>query len=184
VLRFAIAVDAFGADPPHLLEHELQVTEGARVKVDDAAHGQPEAIIDGTPVPGSRPWPGLLQVVLNAILYATSPGVEPEARLAPKQRTCIASVRRSCASVRGRPTVPFGSWLAAGGKPPPLRRNALRVARLIEYGRPLEVGHNQLARVGVQPRRHCSPSFDIQRGLWAGAAPPVAPARRRRDVGS
>jgi len=28
-------------------------------------------------------------------------------------------------------------------KPPPLRRNALRVARLIEYGGPLDVGHSR-----------------------------------------
>jgi hypothetical protein len=85
VLHLGFALDALGADPPHLIEHDVPLVEDARVKA-ETAPGEPQAIIEGQAVPRSRPLPGLLQVVLNAILYATSAGVEPEVRAVPKQR--------------------------------------------------------------------------------------------------
>jgi len=51
-------------------------------------------IVDGEAIaPPTRPLPGLLQVVLNAILYATSAGVQPQVRASPRQ-----SVQRAAAA--------------------------------------------------------------------------------------
>jgi len=86
VLHIGVAVDALAADPPHLFEHEVRLRQNARVEVHPTAD-QADIVVEGhAPVPSSRPLPGLLQVVLNAILYATSAGVEPQVRASPQKR--------------------------------------------------------------------------------------------------
>jgi hypothetical protein len=85
VLHLGFALDALGADPPHLVLHEIRLKRDTLVEVHPRAP-RPEVIVEGQDiVPSSRPLPGLLQVLLNAILYATSAGVEPQVRLSPRQ---------------------------------------------------------------------------------------------------
>lgn len=86
VLHVGFACDALGADLPRLVEHEIRVSHGAPVEI-DSTPGRTEVLYEGgDPVPGSRPLPGLLKVVVNAILYATSAGVEPEVLTSPRPR--------------------------------------------------------------------------------------------------
>ncbi len=75
-LRLRIAVDALGSDPPAVLEHSLALEERIRG-------------CDPDKIP--PPLPGLVHAVVNAILYATSPGVEPQTRRQPAQRRRTAS---------------------------------------------------------------------------------------------
>ena len=74
-LRLRIAVDALGSDPPEIVDHTVPVA--GRIRGCD---------------PGKIPPPlaGLVHVVVNAILYATSPGVEPQARREPAGRRSAA----------------------------------------------------------------------------------------------
>jgi hypothetical protein len=84
VLRIGFAPDALGSDPPHLVEHAVSLPADARVQVIPDAD-RPLPVRGGErPVPIARPLPGLLQVTINAILYATSAGVEPEVRPSPR----------------------------------------------------------------------------------------------------
>jgi hypothetical protein len=84
VLKIGFALDALGADPPHFLRHDVRLQDGAPVGVHPGPP-PPRLIVDGETLPApARPLPGLLQVVLNAILYATSAGVEPQVRTAPR----------------------------------------------------------------------------------------------------
>ena len=75
-LRLCIAVDALGSDPPEVIEHSQALV--GRIRGCD---------------PGKIPPPlaGLVHVVVNAILYATSPGVEPQTRRKPARRRHAAS---------------------------------------------------------------------------------------------
>ena len=79
-LELCFALDALGADLPHLVTHRLPVQEEEKVEsyLDEVAPLPP---IDDV-VSHANPLRGLLQVVINAILYATSAGVTPEVRLA------------------------------------------------------------------------------------------------------
>lgn len=72
LLDVVVAADALGADPPAIREIELRFAPGETVEeaVEHASSAQP----------GSRPLSALLGVVLQAILYATSVGVEPVVR--------------------------------------------------------------------------------------------------------
>jgi hypothetical protein len=82
-LRLGFAPDALGAAPATLVEHALELVDGEKIILPGSPGGDEPLVIDGAPVPRQRPLPGLLRVVLNAILYATSAGVEPEVRRAP-----------------------------------------------------------------------------------------------------
>jgi len=83
-LHLGLALDALGSDPPHLVEHDLSLPPDVRVQVLPGGD-QPQLVRKGhAPVAIARPLPGLLQVTLNAILYATSAGVEPEVRPGPR----------------------------------------------------------------------------------------------------
>ncbi len=75
-LRLRIAVDALGSDPPEIVDHSVPVA--GRI------HGCE---------PGKIPPPlaGLVHVVVNAVLYATSPGVEPQTRRKPAGRRSAAA---------------------------------------------------------------------------------------------
>ena len=80
VLHLGLALDALGSDPPHLVEHPLNLPPDVRVQVLPGVDPPPRVRGRHGPVPIARPLPGLLQLTLNAILYATSAGVAPEVR--------------------------------------------------------------------------------------------------------
>ena len=84
VLRLGFALDTLGADPPYLYEHEVRLREDVRVELRRATNRH-EVVVEGQQgqLPASQPLPSLLQVALNAILYATSAGVEPQVRPRP-----------------------------------------------------------------------------------------------------
>jgi hypothetical protein len=84
-LRLCFALDALGADPPYLVVqeiplHGLQQVESHLDRLAPAPQVEPA-------VPNANPLRGLLHVSINAILYATSAGVEPHLRRAPAQKT-------------------------------------------------------------------------------------------------
>jgi hypothetical protein len=80
VLHLGLALDALGSDPPHLVEHHLNLPPDVRVQVFPETARPPCVRAEHGPAPIFRPLPGLLQLTLNAILYATSAGVAPEVR--------------------------------------------------------------------------------------------------------
>lgn len=86
VLAVVFAFDALGADLPSLVRYEVPADDEASVRafLDAVA---PRPIIEPEPRDTS-PVRGLLRLVINAILYATSAGVSPEVRtLAPRTRS-------------------------------------------------------------------------------------------------
>jgi hypothetical protein len=80
-LELAFAVDTLGADLPHVIRHALRLEPDAKVEtyLDRVA---PRAAIQPA-VPDARPLRALLRVAINAILYATSAGIQPEVRRSP-----------------------------------------------------------------------------------------------------
>jgi hypothetical protein len=84
-LELCFAFDALGVDLPSLVSRELLLADADPVQRQIEATGASVARVE-PPVPEARPLRGLLQVALNAILYATSAGVEPEIRPAPAER--------------------------------------------------------------------------------------------------
>jgi SEC-C motif len=81
VLRLVLALDALGADPPYLAMHEVPLAED--VPVQQYLEGVTPPVVTEPPVADWHPLRGLLQVAINAILYATSAGVAPESRQSP-----------------------------------------------------------------------------------------------------
>jgi len=81
----SFALDTLGADLPHLIRHELVLKEDSKVEtyLDTVAPR-----IDVQPaVPDSNPLRALLRVTINAILYATSAGIDPQVRASPTDAT-------------------------------------------------------------------------------------------------
>jgi hypothetical protein len=80
-LDVCFALDALGADLPVLLRHEIPLEDEVPVQsyLDAVA---PLPLIEPQPADAS-PLRGLLRTTVNAILYATSAGVEPERRGPP-----------------------------------------------------------------------------------------------------
>jgi hypothetical protein len=76
-LKLRMAVDALGSDPPEIIEQAVPLADRIR----------------GCE-PGKIPPPvaGLVHVVVNAILYATSPGAEPQRRRGPAARGPVPPV--------------------------------------------------------------------------------------------
>jgi len=87
-LRLAIALDSLGEDLPHLAVHDVPLAEDAPVQ--RYLEGVAPAVVTDPPVADWHPLRGLLQVAINAILYATSAGVAPE----PRQIPAAARARR------------------------------------------------------------------------------------------
>ncbi len=100
VLRVAFALDALGADPPFVVTHRIPVGEEDKVEryLDNLA---PAPKVEPA-VPAANPLRALFSLTINAILYATSAGVEPRVRPAPS--TTAARSR-----LRGGPPVTFSS---------------------------------------------------------------------------
>jgi hypothetical protein len=87
-MNLGFACDTRGADPPYFYEHQVRAVEGQRVVV--AAPPQVEQVELGaapkpTPALGS-----LLEITLNAILYAVSPASEKVPRLSPRTQSATA----------------------------------------------------------------------------------------------
>lgn len=99
-LEVTFAFDALGADLPFLVTHLVPLKEDEPVEalLDALA---PAAVVSPE-VPNANPLRGLLQVAVNAILYATSAGVAPEVRATPAG----AAPRPR---VRGGPPVSYSS---------------------------------------------------------------------------
>jgi hypothetical protein len=81
MLHISFALDALGADPPHLVTHEIALKEGTPLRL--LPEDRAPVVAEGFDIPDARPLQGLLNVVVNAILYATSAGVEPQLRSSP-----------------------------------------------------------------------------------------------------
>jgi hypothetical protein len=81
LLRVSLACDALGADLPWLVHHEIPLLEGDKVEAYlDATAPRP---VTQPEVEDVSPIHGLLRVTINAILYATSAGVERQVRRPP-----------------------------------------------------------------------------------------------------
>lgn len=78
-VEITFALDALGADLPSLVRHELPVGSDASVRAFLDSVAPPPPVAD-PPVPDVNPTRGLLRLVINAILYATSAGVTLEVR--------------------------------------------------------------------------------------------------------
>jgi hypothetical protein len=80
-LHLGLAADTLGADPPHWTAQRVPLAEGDTVErfLDRLA----PRVISDPPVRDANPLRGLLHVVLNAILYAVSAGIESELRSSP-----------------------------------------------------------------------------------------------------
>ena len=81
VLRVWFVFDALGADPPHLLAHEIQLDDDSPIRPLPEKSGL--SVVSGIDVSDANPLRALLHVVLNAVLYAVSPGVERQHRKSP-----------------------------------------------------------------------------------------------------
>jgi len=82
VVRLGLALDALGADPPYLVVHDVPLADDVPVQrhLEEVA----PRILTDPPVADSHPLRGLLHMTLNAILYATSAGVEPRLQGSPR----------------------------------------------------------------------------------------------------
>ena len=80
-LDLTFAFDALGDDLPELVEHRLEYGDATPVRSLFAPTDG--VIVEGGTVDLATPLQQLLQLVVNAILYATSAGVVPEVRRAP-----------------------------------------------------------------------------------------------------
>jgi hypothetical protein len=77
-LQLSFALDALGSDLPQWVSHVIPLREEEPVQAHlDAVAPAPQV---EPAVPNANPLRGLLHVVINAILYATSAGVEPQER--------------------------------------------------------------------------------------------------------
>jgi hypothetical protein len=82
VLEIVLALDALGADLPSLVRYEVPAGTEASVRGFLDSVAPPPSVAD-PPLPDVNPVRGLLRLVINAILYATSSGVTPQVRTAP-----------------------------------------------------------------------------------------------------
>jgi hypothetical protein len=90
VLAIVFAFDALGADLPSLVRYEVPAEDEASVRafLESVA---PRPLVEPA-VRDASPARGLLRLVLNAILYATSAGVTPEVRtVVPRRRSPSSS---------------------------------------------------------------------------------------------
>lgn len=95
-LSIVLAFDALGADLPSLVRKELPAGDETSVRafLDSVA---PRPVADPE-LRDTSPLRGLLRLVINAVLYATSAGVTPELRT-PAPRTRIQAASRSPATI-------------------------------------------------------------------------------------
>jgi hypothetical protein len=82
-LDVAFALDTLGADLPHVMRHTLRLEDDAKVEA-YLDHVAPRPAVEPA-LPDSNPLRALLRVTINAILYATSAGVQPEVRRSPSE---------------------------------------------------------------------------------------------------
>lgn len=79
------AFDALGADPPYIETHTIHLEEDSHIQLTIDTPVQQQTVPDLN-IQGRRPLRGLLQLMLNAVLYITSPGVEPQAKKSPHRK--------------------------------------------------------------------------------------------------
>ncbi len=83
-LHLGMAFDTRGADPPYFIEHLVRAVEGERVVV--APEPQIELEVSSVIPPQKDPLGGLLEITLNAVLYAVSPASEKIQRPSPRPK--------------------------------------------------------------------------------------------------
>jgi hypothetical protein len=90
-LDLCFAFDALGDDLPELVQHTLRVADDSPVQ---SLFPQDDLVLLlEPPLKTTTPLHGLLQVVVNAMLYATSSGVEPEVRAGAPRPAATARPR-------------------------------------------------------------------------------------------
>lgn len=77
-LELCFAFDALGDDLPELVQHTLELADDMQVQ--SLFPQDDQVLLLDPPMKTTTPLHALLQVVINAMLYATSAGVVPEAR--------------------------------------------------------------------------------------------------------
>lgn len=92
-VRVELAMDALAADPPAIVGYTLAL--GDHTPVRDAIRAALPKERGGAQVSNAVPLQRLLQVIVNAVLYATSAGVAPQIR---RPRASVGSPLRSSAS--------------------------------------------------------------------------------------
>jgi hypothetical protein len=82
LIKIGIAMDSLGSDLPALYEFEvlLRREEPVTTAIERVAPNSKFATADGEPFSAAAPLRGLLHLIFNTVLYATSAGVEPEIR--------------------------------------------------------------------------------------------------------
>ncbi len=95
-LEVSFAPDALGADLPGLLRHDIPLSDDVAVQ-DWLDRVAPRPAIEPLP-PDTDPLRGLARIVLNAILYATSAGVEAAVRAAPATSSRASTPPRKVSS--------------------------------------------------------------------------------------
>jgi len=81
-LEIHFALDALGVDLPYLVHHTIALDEDSAVETHlDAV--APRITVEPA-IPDSNPLRGLFRVTINAILYATSAGIDRQVRPAPR----------------------------------------------------------------------------------------------------
>ncbi len=141
-LDLCFAFDALGDDLPELVYHTLVLADDTQVQ---SLFPQDDQVLLVEPaMKTTSPLHGLLQVVVNAMLYATSSGVEPEAR---------AGAPRPAATARSKGSRVFTS------------ENVFYLPGAIDIRQVREL--EELARVGEgrEALRRC-----MVRGHWRKAA--------------
>jgi hypothetical protein len=150
-LQVSFAPDALGADLPGLVRHDIPLADDAPVQgwLDRIA---PRPAVEPAP-PDTDPLRGLVRITVNAISYATSAGVEPQARTAP------AASRRPPARTR-TPVSSESVYFLPGA----IEISQLRRMQALER---MPDGREVLRRFMVRGHwRRAAPSWTDQRLRW------------------
>ena len=162
-LQFCFAFDALGADPPHLVTHEMLLREDSLIRPLPENPTPIEIEGHGT-VADADPFRQLLKVTLSAILYATSASVSTELRSRPAKGQNFA------------PDMPPLSDEKVFFLPGPIEISRLRQYQELER---TSSGRQLLYRFMVRGHwRRAAPGWRDQRVRW------IAPHWKGPDVGT
>jgi SEC-C motif len=166
-LHICFAFDAIGADPPHLVMHEIALQDDSLIRPlpEDPL---PIKVEGGDAVPDADPFRQLLHVTLSAILYATSASVSPQQRSNP-------SAERS-GEADSEPDKPLFSNETVFFLPGAIEISHLREFQELER---ISSGRKFLHRFMVRGHwRRAAPGWRDQRVRW------IAPHWKGPDIGT
>ncbi|MGD9247688.1 MAG: SEC-C metal-binding domain-containing protein [Desulfobacteraceae bacterium] len=166
-LQLCFAFDALGADPPHLVTHEMMLRSDSLIR--RAPKNPPLIEIEGLDaVPFADPFRQLLHITLSAILYATSASVSPQPRSRP------SGGQREKADLT--PDKPLFSDEKVFFLPGPIEISRLRQFQELER---VSSGRKLIHRFMVRGHwRRAAPCWRDQRLRW------IAPHWKGPDIGS